>query len=208
MSFNGIERELKVVNVAPGIFRILNWDTFTPADRNKNKIDYVFVSNGNVFATWENIKKLSTFNRTFSSSCRDIILVDKEEERENSQKYVNQVYLTTVEQNLFLYKMCEKIVEEHGFDFFTVDNDYDYRTVFSFVKKTPAVYSDNPFLMKIPDNENSVEVEVRLSRGFIRTLDKCVFYSKEEKELYLSDIVDKVLVSKVHEILEKKEKDK
>lgn len=195
---------LKVVRIdGDYLYRIVNWQEFIPQDRNKNKDDYVFVSNGNVYATWDKLRSLVNKNLPFSSAFNDIIIV---EENEDTQDFSHQVFLTTIVQDLFLHKTCESLAEKHGFNRLNVEKKYNSHSV-EFSVEIPAVFDSNPFIMKEPTNEKSLVVEIKTNEGFF--VSQCVFYSEEDKQLHLKEEVDRLLVKKVEEqlkILESREK--
>lgn len=194
---------LKVVPVDGNyLYRIVNWQEFIPQDRSKNKDDYVFVSNGNVYATWDKLRSLVNKNLPFSSAFNKIIVV---EENEDTQDFSHQIFLTTIEQDLFLHKTCEDLAEKHGFSRFNIEKRYNaYRVEFSV--EVPAVFDSNPFIMKMPTSEQSLTFEIDVDAGLF--VSQCVFYSEEDKQLHLKEVVDKLLVNKVEErlkILESRE---
>lgn len=194
---------LKVVPVDGNyLYRIVNWEEFIPYDKHRNKEDYVFVSNGNVYATWDNLRSLVTKKLPFGGTSKEIIVVKED----SAQDFSQQIYLTTIEQDLYLNKTCEDLAEKHSFGRFNVEKRYSsYHIEFSV--ESPAVFDSNPFIMKEPTNEKSLVVEIKTNEGFF--VSQCVFYSEEDKQLHLKEEVDRLLVKKVEEqlkILESREK--
>lgn len=186
---------LKVVPVDGNyLYRIVNWEEFIPQDRNKNKDDYVFVSNGNIYSTWDKLRSLVNKNLPFSSAFNEIIVA----EEDNTQDFSHQVFLTTIEQDLFLHKTCEDLAEKHGFSRFNIEKRYNTYRV-EFPVEVPAVFDPNPFLMKMPTNEQSLTFEIKVNEGFF--VSQCVFYSEEDKQLHLKEAVDRLVVNQVEERL-------
>lgn len=187
---------LKVVPVDGNyLYRIVNWQEFIPHDRNKNRDGCVFISNGNVYATWDKLRSLVNKNLPFSSAFNDIIVV---EENEDAQDFSRQVFLTTIEQDLFLHKTCEDLAEKHNFNYFNITKKYNSHSI-EFSLKAPAVFDPNPFLMKMPTSKQSLVVEIDVNAGLF--VSQCVFYSEEDKQLHLKEAVDRLVVNQVEERL-------
>lgn len=191
--------DIKAVAVSHDLYRIVNWDDFTPYDRNKDKNAYVFISHNAVYVTWANLQRLVNKNLVYGSRSSDIVII---EDDTTSVDFTQQTYLTTIEQDLYLHKVCEKIVDKYNFDYHYVEVAYKRYTI-TFVRKSAPVYGTNPFDMKLATDEETVAVAIETCEGFYAT--QLVFYSDKDKQEHLAEVTDEKLTSKVEAILKKRE---
>lgn len=182
-------KELKVLEVIPGLYYFVNADDFKPAE-GKLVEDYIFRVGNKSFITKDKLYSLKRSAHSYNAGKLDNLT-------EQDFDYTSQEFLTETEWFNFLDVLAEKISHEYNLAY---ELRQGYKCIYiKFFTIAKRVNTHNPYERKISTKTQLVEAEIKNEETTVFTNKKNkddFLANKEEniKNLIVEKIKDKLIV--------------